>query len=68
MNLTTKQIEAAKAGQPVAVDTEEAGRLYLVSEELYQQVMNLLQSEPEQDAFRKFSMREATRLAARDAE
>ena len=25
MNLTAKQIEAAKAGQPVAVETEEAG-------------------------------------------
>ncbi len=68
MNLTAKQIEAAKAGQPVAVETEEAGRLYLVSEELFQQVLNLLQSEPEQAAFRKFSMREAGRIAARDSE
>jgi hypothetical protein len=68
MNLTAKQIEAAKAGQPVAVETEEAGRLYLVNEELFQQVMSLLQSEPEQEAFRKFSMREAGRIAARDAE
>jgi hypothetical protein len=68
MNLTAKQIEAAKAGQPVAIETEEAGRLYLVNEELFQQVMNLLQSEPEQEAFRKFSMREAGRMAARDSE
>jgi PHD/YefM family antitoxin component YafN of YafNO toxin-antitoxin module len=68
MNLTAKQIEAAKAGQPVAVETEEAGRLYLVSEELFRQVMDLLQSEPEQEAFRKFSMREATRLAAGDSD
>jgi PHD/YefM family antitoxin component YafN of YafNO toxin-antitoxin module len=68
MNLTAKQIDAAKAGQPVAVETEEAGRLYLVSEELFQQVMDLLQSEPEQEAFRKFSMREATRLVAQDSD
>jgi PHD/YefM family antitoxin component YafN of YafNO toxin-antitoxin module len=68
MNLTPKQIEAAKAGHPVAVETEEAGRLYLVSEELFQQVMSLLQSEPEQEAFRKFAMREAGRIAARDSE
>ena len=68
MNLTAKQIEAVKAGQPVAVETEEAGRLYLVSEDLFQQVMSLLQSEPEQEAFRKFSMREAGRIAARDSE
>ena len=68
MNLTAKQIEAAKAGQPVAIETEEAERLYLVNEELFQQVMNLLQSEPEQEAFRKFSMREAGRIAARDSQ
>ena len=68
MNLTAKQIEAVKAGQPVAVETEEAGRLYLVSEELFQQVMSLLQSEPEQEAFRKFSMRQAGRIAAHDSE
>jgi hypothetical protein len=68
MNLTAKQIEAVKAGPPVAVETEEAGRLYLVSEDLFQQVMSLLQSEPEQEAFRKFSMREAGRIAARDSE
>jgi hypothetical protein len=68
MNLTANQIEAAKAGQPVAVDTEEAGRLYLVSEEFFQLVMNLLQTEPEQKALRKFSTREATRIAAHDSE
>jgi len=33
MNLKAKQIEAAKAGQPVAVGAEEAGRLYLVVDE-----------------------------------
>jgi hypothetical protein len=68
MNLTAKQIEAAKAGQPVAVETEEAGRLYLVSEELFQQVMSLRQSEPEQEAFRERSMRQAGRIAAGDSE
>jgi PHD/YefM family antitoxin component YafN of YafNO toxin-antitoxin module len=64
MNLTTKQIQAAKAGQPVVVETEEAGRLYLLSEDLYRQVMILLQSEPEQEAFRKFSMGQAGRVAS----
>jgi hypothetical protein len=68
MNLTAKQIEAAKAGLPVVVETEEAGRLYLVSEDLFQQVMNLLQSEPEQEAFRKFSMRQAGRIASENAD
>ncbi len=68
MDLTAKQIEAAKAGHPVAIETEGAGRLYPVSEELVQQLMNLLQSEPEQQAFRKFSMREAARIVAGDSE
>jgi len=67
VNLTAKQIEAAKAGQPVVVETEEAGRLYLVSEDLYRQVMILLQSEPEQEAFRKFSLRQAGRIASENA-
>jgi PHD/YefM family antitoxin component YafN of YafNO toxin-antitoxin module len=68
MNLTEKQIEAARAGQPVVVETKEAGRLYLLSEELYRQVMNLLQSEPEQEAFRNFSMRQAGRIASENAD
>ena len=67
MNLTTKQIQAAKAGQPVVVETEEAGRLYLLSEDLYRQVMILLQSEPEQEAFRKFSLGQASRIASENS-
>ena len=41
---------------------------YTVSEDLFQQVISLVQSEPEQEAFRKSSTREAGQKAARDSE
>jgi PHD/YefM family antitoxin component YafN of YafNO toxin-antitoxin module len=68
MNLTPKQIEAVKAGHPVLVEREEAGRLYVLNEELYEQVMIALQSEPQQEAFRQFSMKQADRIALEDAD
>jgi hypothetical protein len=63
MNLSVEQIKAIKAGQPVVVDTVEAGKVYLLSEERYRQVLLLLQSETEQESFRGLAMDEADRIA-----
>ncbi len=65
MILSAKQIEAVKAGQPVAVDIPETGTVYVLNEETFQKILLLLQSEPDQVAFRQFAMREAERIASK---
>jgi hypothetical protein len=64
MNLTVKQIEAVKAGEPVAVEMPEAGKVYVLREDVYRRLVHLLQSEPEQEAFRELAMEEADRMAS----
>jgi hypothetical protein len=64
MNLTVQQIEAVKAGQPVAVETPEVGKVYVLREDIYRRLTLLLQSEPEQQAFRELAMQEADRMAS----
>ena len=64
MNLSPKQIKAVKAGEPVAVNIPETGTVYLLNDETFQKILLLLQSEPDQVAFRQFAMRQAERIAA----
>jgi hypothetical protein len=64
MNLTVKQIEAVKSGEPVAIDLPETGKVYVLREDVYRRLILLLQSEPEQQAFRELAMQEADRLAS----
>jgi hypothetical protein len=64
MNLTVKQIEAVKSGEPVAVDSPEIGKVYVLREDVYRRLIELLQSEPEQQAFRDLAMQEAERIAS----
>jgi PHD/YefM family antitoxin component YafN of YafNO toxin-antitoxin module len=63
LNLTLKQIQALNAGQPVVIEIEGAGKIYLLSEEHYRQMMLVLQSEPDQQAFRELAAEEADRIA-----
>jgi hypothetical protein len=64
MNLTVKQIEAVKSGEPVAVDAPEIGKVYVLREDVYRRLIELLQSEPDQQRFRELAMEEAERIAS----
>ena len=63
MILSAKEIEAVKAGKPVEVNAPELGKLYLITEEFYNRIILLLQSDPDQERFRELAMEEAERIA-----
>jgi hypothetical protein len=63
MNLTVEQIEAVRSGEPVAIDMPETGKVYVLREDVYRSLIQLLQSEPELQAFRELAMEEGDRVA-----